>query len=126
MGHMWSAYVSHPDTAPDLHKIPTFDPLYGFENGRKEREMKATQEEMDRAKIPLNQRDYCAHLLIDLMKCKRDNYPWFNECSHQKHVYDQCEYEDYVMRMKEYEREKRLLERVKRKKLKEEREALKE
>jgi hypothetical protein len=37
MGNVWYAYVSHPDTAPDIKNPPTFDPLFGFENGRRER-----------------------------------------------------------------------------------------
>lgn len=37
MGQMWTAYVTNPDTAPDLHKLPTFDPEYGFPDGRPER-----------------------------------------------------------------------------------------
>ncbi|XP_070563178.1 NADH dehydrogenase [ubiquinone] 1 beta subcomplex subunit 7-like [Ptychodera flava] len=126
MGQMWTAYVTHSDTAPDLEKLPTFDPLYGFPDGRKERVMVATQEEMNKARVPLEKRDYCAHLYMALMKCRRDTYPWFNNCKHEKHEYEQCEYDDYVMRMKEYERERRLLERAKRKRLKEEREKLKE
>lgn len=35
MGHMYSAYVKSPDTTPDYRNSPTFDPNYGFENGRK-------------------------------------------------------------------------------------------
>ncbi|XP_002740163.1 NADH dehydrogenase [ubiquinone] 1 beta subcomplex subunit 7-like [Saccoglossus kowalevskii] len=94
MGHMWSAYVTQPSISPDLNNIPTFDPMYGFPNGRKERVMVATQEEMDKAKLSLHQRDYCAHLLMDLMKCDRDNFPWRNECKHQRHEYEHCEYEE--------------------------------
>lgn len=37
MGNMWYAYVSHPDTAPDIKNPPTFDPLIGFPEGRVER-----------------------------------------------------------------------------------------
>ncbi|XP_071487641.1 NADH dehydrogenase [ubiquinone] 1 beta subcomplex subunit 7-like [Diadema antillarum] len=124
MGQMWTAYVTHPDTAPDLENIPTFDPLYGYPDGRPEREMVATQEEMNQARVPLDKRDYCAHLYIALMKCKNENFPNALKCNHVKHAYNHCEYEDFVLRMKEYERERRLLERAKRKRLIAEREAM--
>lgn len=39
MGNMYSAYVSSPDATPNINANPTFDPLYGFTNGRKERRM---------------------------------------------------------------------------------------
>lgn len=56
--------------------------------------MKATQQEMADAKIPLKARDYCAHLLIPLMKCRKDTYylPW--KCQHEKHEWERCEYEE--------------------------------
>jgi NADH dehydrogenase (ubiquinone) 1 beta subcomplex subunit 7 len=50
------------------------------------------QEEMDAAKLPWAWRDYCAHLLIPLNKCRRMHayMPW--ECHHEKHVYEKCQY----------------------------------
>ena len=36
-----------------------------------EREMKVTQEQMAEARIDLAYRDYCAHLLIPLNRCRR-------------------------------------------------------
>uniref|UniRef100_G1KTG7 NADH dehydrogenase [ubiquinone] 1 beta subcomplex subunit 7 n=1 Tax=Anolis carolinensis TaxID=28377 RepID=G1KTG7_ANOCA len=76
--------------------------------------MIATQEQMNDAQLPLEQRDYCAHYLITLMKCKRDNFPNIFACAHERHDWDYCEHQDYVMRMKEFERERRLLTRKKR------------
>uniref|UniRef100_A0A3P8R3P3 NADH dehydrogenase [ubiquinone] 1 beta subcomplex subunit 7 n=1 Tax=Astatotilapia calliptera TaxID=8154 RepID=A0A3P8R3P3_ASTCA len=78
------------------------------------REMIATQEQMNLAQLPVEQRDYCAHYLLKLMKCKRDNWPNFLACKHERHDWDYCEHQDYVMRMKEYERERRLQLRKKR------------
>ncbi|XP_072023263.1 NADH dehydrogenase [ubiquinone] 1 beta subcomplex subunit 7-like [Amphiura filiformis] len=124
MGHMWSTYVTNPDTSPDIYNMPTFDPLYGFPEGRKERVMVATQQEMNDARLPLDKRDFCAHFLIDFYKCRQAEFPNLSACMGKKHDYDQCEYQDYVMRMKEYEREKRLLQRSKRKRLKAAREEL--
>ena len=36
-------------------------------------------------------------------------------CAAARHTYEQCEYEDYLIRIKEYERERRLLQRMRRK-----------
>lgn len=57
-------------------------------------EMQVTEEEMAEAKVPLNLRDYCAHLFIPLMICRKDNYylPW--KCKHEKHLWDECEYQE--------------------------------
>lgn len=70
--------------------------------------MKATQEELESAKIDLKDRDYCAHLLLKFRKCRKDVWPWAVKCEHEKHEYLNCQYDDFVLRMKEYERERRL------------------
>ena len=43
-------------------------------------------------------RDYCAHLLIPLNKCRHENYylPW--KCEHERHDYETCEYKEYMRR----------------------------
>lgn len=115
MGLLWSAYVTHPDTMPEAETAPKFNSLYGFENGRKERVMLASETEMRAAKLPKRYRDYCAHKLLELEDCKKYNFPMIRRCGHQMHEWEKCQYEDYVMRMKEFERERRLLERQKRK-----------
>ncbi|KAH9504138.1 Elongation of very long chain fatty acids protein 1, partial [Bulinus truncatus] len=92
MGNMWYAYVSHPDTTPDYNKPPTFDPLIGFPNGRKERCVKATREELDKANIPLDKRDYCVDYFLALVKCRHDHYPRTQKhCSHELHAWETCE-----------------------------------
>lgn len=57
-------------------------------------EMKVTQEEMAEAKVPINLRDYCAHLFIPLMECRKENYylPW--KCKKEKHAWDDCEFQE--------------------------------
>ncbi|XP_076440356.1 NADH dehydrogenase [ubiquinone] 1 beta subcomplex subunit 7-like [Babylonia areolata] len=115
MGNVMYAYITHSDTAPDINKPPTFDPMLGFSNGRKERAIEATREELDRANVPLDRRDYCVDFYLKFLRCRAENFPRVaSGCHHEKHEYDQCEYEDFVMRMKEYEREKRMKERAKR------------
>lgn len=55
-------------------------------------EGKATEEEMVEAKLAHAYRDSCAHLLIPLNKCRRATsyMPW--ECSHERHIYEKCQY----------------------------------
>ncbi|XP_054551977.1 N-alpha-acetyltransferase 20 isoform X4 [Talpa occidentalis] len=69
---------------------------------------------MNDAQLVLQQRDYCAHYLILLLKCKRDSFPNFLACKHEQHDWDYCEHLDYVKRMKEFEQERRLLQRKQR------------
>ncbi|CAD5207773.1 unnamed protein product [Bursaphelenchus okinawaensis] len=106
----------NPLESPRNDRPSTFDPLAGFPKGRKQREMIATWEEMDEWKLSPGQRDYCAHRLIDVMRCQREWAPLAaHSCADIRHKYDLCEYEDYLLRMKEYERERRLLMRKRRK-----------
>lgn len=37
MGNWYSLHVSNPEGTPHPLNEPSFDPLYGFPNGRKER-----------------------------------------------------------------------------------------
>ncbi|XP_077288411.1 NADH dehydrogenase (ubiquinone) B18 subunit [Arctopsyche grandis] len=87
---------------------PSFDPLYGFPDGRKLREMNVSKEDMIIAKVPKEFRDYCTPEALKYQKCRRDNAPLMYRCHHEKHSYLTCEYNDYVLRMKEFERERRL------------------
>ncbi|KAJ2721828.1 hypothetical protein GGI07_003711 [Coemansia sp. Benny D115] len=66
----------------------------------KEPEMKVSAKEMAEARLPLRYRDYCAHLLIPLNKCRhRTMYlPW--KCEEERHDYEKCEYEDFMRRSK--------------------------
>ncbi|PVV04416.1 hypothetical protein BB560_001090 [Smittium megazygosporum] len=60
--------------------------------------MIATQQEMAEARIPLAYRDYCAHLLIPLNRCRIKNLwmPW--ACNEERHAHEKCEYEDFLRR----------------------------
>ncbi|XP_067419548.1 NADH dehydrogenase [ubiquinone] 1 beta subcomplex subunit 7 [Emydura macquarii macquarii] len=110
--HLARRYVVDESVEPDPLQMPSFEAELGF-GQRKERVMVATQQQMIDAHVPLNLRDYCAHYYIKLMKCRRDNAPNFLACQHERHDWDYCEHQDYVMRMKEFERERRLLVRKK-------------
>jgi len=102
MGNAFALYVK-PDVTPHPLNDPSFDPQLGFPNGRKERVMIATEAEMESAKLPLEDRDYCAHKLLKYRACRSDVFPFLYKCHHERHEYLQCEYEDYILRMKEYE-----------------------
>ncbi|EFA78609.1 hypothetical protein PPL_08064 [Heterostelium album PN500] len=58
------------------------------------RVMIATREELEINNVPLNFRDYCAHLLIPLNKCRVKEYylPW--KCGDERHAYEQCQYDE--------------------------------
>lgn len=54
---------------------------------------------MDAARLPQEWRDYCAHLLVPLNECRREHafMPW--ACSHERHVYEKCEYKEFKRRV---------------------------
>mmetsp|Transcript_2427 Transcript_2427/g.6746 ORF Transcript_2427/g.6746 Transcript_2427/m.6746 type:complete len:83 (-) Transcript_2427:343-591(-) len=54
---------------------------------------------MKAAKLPLAFRDTCGHLLIDLNKCRRANYFNPNQCGHERHTYEECEYYAWMERV---------------------------
>jgi NADH dehydrogenase (ubiquinone) 1 beta subcomplex subunit 7 len=56
--------------------------------------MIATEEEMQSAKLALEDRDYCAHMLLKYRSCRADKAPWLWRCAHEKHQFLQCEYEE--------------------------------
>lgn len=51
-----------------------------------------TEGEMMKAQIPLAYRDACAHLLVPLNECRvaTSYLPW--QCSHERHIYEKCQY----------------------------------
>ncbi|XP_058677392.1 NADH dehydrogenase [ubiquinone] 1 beta subcomplex subunit 7 isoform X1 [Ammospiza caudacuta] len=70
--------------------------------------MVASASQLSDARVPLEQRDFCGHHLVRLLRCQRDNFPVPWGCHALRHAWDSCQHEDYVMRMKEFERERRL------------------
>ena len=55
--------------------------------------MIATEQEMKDARIPVAWRDYCAHILIKLNKCRHENYYRMNRCVELRHAYEKCQYD---------------------------------
>ena len=58
--------------------------------------MKITSEEMDRTHISREERDYCAHLWMDVMKCRRDWFPEMYRCADLLHTYQHCNVNELV------------------------------
>lgn len=56
--------------------------------------MIATEEEMVSAKLQLDERDYCAHKLIQYKACRADVWPFAYRCAPEKHEYLNCQYEE--------------------------------
>src|SRR5262249_9944229 len=59
-------------------------------------EMKVTEAEMKAAKLDIAFRDYCAHLLIPLNKCRQENFYLPFRCVDERHEYEYCQYIEYV------------------------------
>ncbi|GIY68171.1 NADH dehydrogenase 1 beta subcomplex subunit 7 [Caerostris darwini] len=104
MGNMMEPDLPEPEPVFESK----FDPMLGFPNGRKERTVKTTVEEMESAGIHPSLRDYCVDEYMKFLHCRQDVFPWVYKCKHQLHAYHNCQYDDLVIRMKEYEREARM------------------
>ncbi|KJA15582.1 hypothetical protein HYPSUDRAFT_48201 [Hypholoma sublateritium FD-334 SS-4] len=66
----------------------------------------ASQEELKAHRVPLGWRDGCSALLIPLNLCRKKNMYKSWECDHDRHVYEQCQYDDYMRRMKALSKQK--------------------
>ena len=56
--------------------------------------MHVTEEQMEEAGLTPDVRDYCAHHLIEYLKCRKEKFPWFSRCVHEKHVWDECQFNE--------------------------------
>ncbi len=50
------------------------------------------EEEMMKNRIELSFRDACAHLLIPLNQCRKETWSSPNNCHHERHIYEKCQY----------------------------------
>lgn len=64
------------------------------------------QEDLNKHKVSLKDRDFCAHLLIPLNECRRKELylPW--KCEHERHTYEKCEYLEYKRRVEQMSAQK--------------------
>ncbi|KAH8915121.1 hypothetical protein BT69DRAFT_932247 [Atractiella rhizophila] len=65
----------------------------------------ATREDATHCNIK-RYRDACSALLIDLNKCRQKNNYLNWKCGHERHTYEQCQYDDYIRRMKKLSKQK--------------------
>ncbi|KAL8966787.1 MAG: hypothetical protein Q9183_003209 [Haloplaca sp. 2 TL-2023] len=58
-----------------------------------------TREQMSEARLPIQYRDSCAHLLIPLNRCRFETYylPW--KCEDERHSYEKCQYVEFKKRV---------------------------
>jgi len=56
--------------------------------------MIASLAEMESAKVPLDARDFCAHMLLNLRGCIREHFPFNNHCHHEREEYYECQYHE--------------------------------
>ncbi|KAH8424272.1 NADH dehydrogenase [ubiquinone] 1 beta subcomplex subunit 7 [Aspergillus melleus] len=59
----------------------------------------ASRQEMSDARLPIQYRDTCAHLLIPLNRCRQQEYylPW--KCEDERHSYEKCQYDEFKKRV---------------------------
>lgn len=63
-------------------------------------EMKVTEEQMKAARLDVSYRDYCAHLLIPLNKCRKETFYLPFKCGHERHEYEKCQYVEHLRQQK--------------------------
>lgn len=108
--HLWR------QDEPDSFAPYKYDPRFGFEDKepRKEKQLLATDKEMDSANLELEARDFCAHLKIEFRGCIEAHYPFWFQCKGLYNELGDCYEQERVHDMKEFEREKRLNARERR------------
>jgi NADH dehydrogenase (ubiquinone) 1 beta subcomplex subunit 7 len=56
--------------------------------------MHVTEAELRACKIPKEQWDFCAHKLLEVEKCKMDNFPYVWKCKSQSHDLSMCYFDE--------------------------------
>ena len=72
---------------------------HGHRNAAAEPKKDQDLESLKAANVPLAFRDKCGHLLVDLNKCRRANFYSPNQCGHERHTYEECEYYAWMDRV---------------------------
>ncbi|BGP39088.1 hypothetical protein JCM10450v2_003040 [Rhodotorula kratochvilovae] len=67
----------------------------------------ADQATAAKARVPLGWRDACGKLLIPLNVCRHENLYATWKCDDERHVYEKCQYDDYLSRMKALAKQQR-------------------
>lgn len=56
--------------------------------------MVAKEEDLISCRIPPEDRDYCAHILMEYQQCRYKNMPMIYKCAHEKHALLSCEHQE--------------------------------
>ncbi|XP_021239551.1 NADH dehydrogenase [ubiquinone] 1 beta subcomplex subunit 7 [Numida meleagris] len=91
--HLARRYAGGADTEPDPLAMPTFPADLGLPE-REPRTMVASSQQLAEGRVPLAQRDFCAHHLLRLMRCRRDAFPSLWQCQHLRHQWDSCQHHE--------------------------------
>jgi NADH dehydrogenase (ubiquinone) 1 beta subcomplex subunit 7 len=54
---------------------------------------------LKREKVPIAVWDNCAHLLVELNRCRRQTFFNPDYCQHQRHIYEECQYIAWLARV---------------------------
>jgi len=55
---------------------------------------------MKAARLPIEARSACAHMLIPLNKCRQETSWLPFKCGHERHEYERCEYVEWLKNVK--------------------------
>jgi len=71
----------------------------GLGDGTSSASIGGDRQAMANARLPLQYRDSCAHLLIPLNKCRVEEWylPW--KCENERHSYEKCQYVEFKKRV---------------------------
>lgn len=98
-GHLSSSLRLFSDVSLQLKHISIMGGGHHHYNPEAEPKKDQDLEAIKKAQIPLAWRDTCSHILIDLNKCRRDTWWNPNKCEHERHTYEECEYNAYLQRV---------------------------
>ncbi|NXY25190.1 NDUB7 dehydrogenase, partial [Atrichornis clamosus] len=91
--HLARRYLWDAEAEPDPLQMPTFPAELGLPQ-RRPRAMVASAEQLAQGRVPLDQRDFCGHHLLRLLRCHRDNFPVPWGCHELRHAWDSCQHHE--------------------------------
>lgn len=74
---------------PTTQRIPSLTPLSLAKPT-------ITEKEMQDARVPLEWRDGCADILIELNKCRNAHGYLPSKCKELRHAYEKCQHDEYI------------------------------
>ena len=80
---------------PEFHLFRSSIAIMGGEHHHSPEAMPKKDQDLELLKkehVPLPFRDNCAHLVVPLNHCRRETFFNPDACTHQRHIYEECEY----------------------------------